>query len=446
MTLLDRNCAHLLPYWLPSRGDAEPDLVMVTRQRSFEALSVRLGPQRENAGAIILGSTGSGKTFLFSALLKYGCLNLGGHAVIVDVKGHANSSYRPLCTLLGGQYICLAEDAAAAFNLFPLPSDVLQGDGQLDEAVLAPAVMALCLMAMPYYDAHPDLDYWMGVARTALSHTYQVHDAACGPPILDDVVASLGQLSYAPGKQADVAASMSERLQAFLNSGLRQRLFNSRATGVIDNPFTVFDFAGMQQDPKASLVLLAALTSRIETKMRKLPKTTPKLFGFDEAWKLLETSEAGRQLMSMLYRTARSYGAFCYVITQHENDIAHSSVGQAILSNSSLRFLLRRNDGHAAVAQVFGLDDRQRQLFASLKAVPGPYAEMLLVDTLQARTHVLQYWPTPFDLWCDTSRPSDVAFREQHMAQSGQSWLQTVEHLSRHYPRGAPTSSMQAAS
>ncbi|HET6343398.1 MAG TPA: hypothetical protein VFH51_00645 [Myxococcota bacterium] len=443
-TLLDRSCAHLTPTWLPSLGDETPELLFENRQRGVEALSARLGPVREQAGAVILGSTGSGKTFLFSNILKYGCLDLGGHAVLVDVKGPTNSSYRPLCEVLGGNYVCLESDAEASFSPFPPQAEVFGDQGEFLSEVIEPAVLAVCLMAMPSYES-PDLDYWTANAYAAIERAYERKVGLAEPVILEDVIDVLAEPVGDSPKGQTIAADMRERLTMFLKTPLRQRLFNAPKTLDMSNPFTVFDFAGMDKDPRAAMVLMAGLASRIEAKMRRLPKTLPKLFGFDEAWKLLEDSEAGCQLLGMLYRTARSYGAFCYVLTQHENDILRNRVGQAIMSNSSLRYLLRRIDGHQGVAQAFGLSERQLELFRSLKPKPGPYAEFLLADTHEARTQVLQYWPTPFDYWCDTSRPADVEVRHARLKASGRALVEVIGELAREFPRGAPAGTASEA-
>jgi hypothetical protein len=115
------------------------------------------------------------------------------------------------------------------------------------------------------------------------------------------------------------------------------------------------------------------------------------------------------------------------------------------MSNSSLRYLLRRIDGHQGVADAFGLNDRQLDLFKSLKPKPGPYAEFLLVDTHEARSQVLQYWPTPFDYWCDTSRPADVELRNQRLRASGKTLVEVIDDLAREFPNGAPTSAKTEA-
>ena len=47
------------------------------------------------------------------------------------------------------------------------------------------------------------------------------------------------------------------------------------------------------------------------------------------------------------------------------------------------------------------------------------------------------YMPTPFDLWCDTSRPRDVHLRDQRVKESNLPIQQVIEQLAEEYPRGA---------
>jgi hypothetical protein len=443
--LMDRSCAHLTPFWLPAPGSEHPDILLENRQNGLEALTVRLGAERADAGGIVVGKTGSGKTFLVAHLLKYGVLDLGGHVIVVDNKGPSNSSYRPLCELLGGAYISLQGDPDVAFNPFPPHQELFdegfnlkQGAGQPYESSLEALERILCMLVWLDEGTQDESSFRRSVAREAILLAYRIQGATGEPVILSTVCTALR--SYQPTLKAlaPYGKQMLERLEVWLQSPKHARLFNRPQALDTSNPFTVFDFAGMDDDPALAAVLISVLSTRIEAKMATLPKSTPKLFAFDEAWAMFAHSPQACNLLSRLYRVSRSFGAFCYVLTQSYADIAHSAAASGILSNTSLIYLMKHVDKHRETCELFRLTSRQEDLFRSLKKVDGKFAEFLLVDRGTDRTHVLRYAPTPWDLWCDTSKPADVAFREQWQQTTGGTLTEAMAYLAKNHPHGAP--------
>jgi hypothetical protein len=445
-TLLDRSCAHLTPYWIPSVGDPEPDMLLHTRQGGLEALSVRPDAGREDAGAIVVGKSGSGKTFLFSHLFKYGCLDLGGHVIIVDNKGPKNSSYRPLCDMFGGAYICLQRDKDVSFNPFPPRAEALDAQGAVRPEVVAPLERILCMMAGRDRGDMDEVESCRAVARDIIAMAYLKNTQEGAPEVtLTEAVAALQHYrATAPHLQA-AADKLKERLVYWLQDPTRARLFNRPEALDTSHAFTVFDFAGMDEDPALSAVLISILASRIEAKMTALPKTVPKLFAFDEAWAMFAHSPQACALLDRLYRVARSYGAFCYVLTQSYSDIADSPARGGILPNTSLIYLMRHNARHTETCALFELTPRQQELFRSLEMVTNKYAEFLLVDRNRSRTHVLRYTPTPFDIWSDSSRTADVALRQTSQVTHQESLEDTIARLARLHPWGAPKRPDEAA-
>jgi len=434
--MLADAAAHLTPMALPDAGDAEADVLYENRQRSLTAISIRL-KGRQDGSAIIVGKTGSGKTFFFSSLLKYGCLSLGGHAIVADIKGPKNSAYRPLCEMLGGSYIHVRGDHSVTFNPFVLREQAFTAKEQFDPERLALTRATLALMASDR-DSPAD-DYVQSVLGDVLRLLYTDPQPPQRPFILTDALAAFK--GYSPRNETlkAVASRVQERLEFWCEDPIRRRLFNNPSQSHTEAPLTVFDFEGFERDPPLSAVLMATLASRIESKMINLPYTTPKLFAFDEAWALFDGSPQAATLLDRLYRTARSYGACCYLLTQSHHDISRSAAAQGVLSNLGLLFLMRHQIDHAAVCALFNLHGRQRRMFEGLKMAPNVYAETLLVDLNKRRSQVLRYKPTPFDLWCDSSRPQDVELRRRFHASSGLGWDEVMSRLARRFPQGAPS-------
>jgi hypothetical protein len=445
--LLERSCAHLLPYWIPSEGSQQADMLLENRQGGLEGLTVRLGGERSDAGAVIVGKTGSGKTFLLSHLFKYGVLDQGGQVILVDNKGPTNSSYRPLCELLGGAYISLQDSPDISFSPFAPRAELFDYDAathQLEprDDRLEPLEQILCMMAWQDAGSDDASSFRRSVARDLLCLAYRRKQSDADPVILSDLCDAFAHYQPKFDRLAACASDMHQRLVIWLDNPRRARLFNRPQTLDTQHALTVFDFAGMDDDPQLSAVLISVLASRIEAKLLRLPPQLPKLFAFDEAWAMFAHSPQACALLSRLYRVSRSYGAFCYVLTQSYADIAHSAAAPGILANTSMVYLMRQVSHHAETCALFGLNPRQAELFASLEKVDGKFAEFLLVDRTLNRTHVLRYAPTAFDLWCDTSNPVDVGLRQARLAERPEQPLEdVVAELAQRYPRGAPRQS-----
>ena len=115
-TLLTSNAADLLPWFTPSSGDKSAQVIYHTRQQTLRSLS--FDNDKVNKNGLVIGSSGSGKSFLLSSLFEPACLAEGGPVIIVDVQGAEVSNYRILADIFGGQYTPLASSADIAFNPF----------------------------------------------------------------------------------------------------------------------------------------------------------------------------------------------------------------------------------------------------------------------------------------------------------------------------------------
>ncbi|MFC1609854.1 VirB4 family type IV secretion system protein [Myxococcota bacterium] len=440
--LLTENCAHLMPYFQPSIGeDDAPDFLFGTRQRSLRAVSWRQTGSKDNANTFVVGATGSGKTFYFSHILK-ATLWLGGHIVLADIKGPVNSTYRPMTELLGGQYVALsAIDERISLNPCPEQHVARQDDGTLGEAAeyLRDIV---CLMAVPDFDQSRDKDLYKRVAWDAIVEAYDQTKALTRPPILSDIVCALKGVKPKDEELVPLARDMALRLNLWCEDRRRSALLNRPTAMASDNPFQVFDFFGLGDDPDLAAVLISTLAARIYAKMQTLPLSTPKVFAFDEAWAFFDHSELAAGLVGGLFRVARSYGAACFVLSQSYKDVSESRAATAMMANASIYVLNRHNAEHDKVADVFDLSSRQLELFRTLELRKGEYAEQLYIDRHNNDAAVLRYAPTPFELWIDSSRAIDLELRSLVMARVGDP-LEAIKYLADQYPRGGTPEALE---
>jgi hypothetical protein len=433
--VLSANSAHLLPYFQPAVARDYPDFCFGTRLRALRPLTWRQSGARDNTNTFIIGSTGSGKTFFLSHLLKT-TLSLGGHVVVADTKGPTNSTYRPMCELLGGQYIALdAADDSISFNPCPEQSVARRADGSFTDA-LDYLRDIICMMTVPDFDTSSKKDLHKRIATEVLQATYDATRTLSRPPILSDVVKALEDYRSTTSGFKMLASEMGMRLNLWCEDRRRGSLLNRPTRLSAENPFQVFDFFGLASDPDLAAVLISTLSARIFDKMQRLPLSTPKVFAFDEAWAFFDHSDTAAGLISALFRVARSYGASCFVASQSYKDVSESRAATAMMANASVYLLLRHNSQHEDVAATFALTPRQLELFRHLQFEPGRYAEQLYIDRHESTAAVLRYSPTPWELWIDTSRAIDMELRQVVFDRMRDAFA-ALTYLADRYPNGA---------
>jgi hypothetical protein len=456
--------ADLIPYFVPSSGDREASLVYHTRQSGLRKVS--FGAERPNRNALVFGSSGSGKSFNIAAVLEQAGLAQGGPAFIVDVQGPAVSNYKVLAELFGGTYTSLSLDDAggASFTPFPAPDVFLvprpedPSKRRPDPERLAFLSQLVAVIGMPDIATHGRKALILEVAKIAVVTAYENvrirHQRKTGTkegapaPIFSDVVAALNirapadpdvphRVQLAEAEYEPLAREMYLQLEARLKTPTWSRLLNRHGTFASTTQFQVFDFFGMEKDPELATVLLMIVANYIWTTIQQTPREVTKFVLFDECWKLL-THPIAAEVVAELYRTGRKWGASTWAITQSLNDLQTSPVSAALLANSATIWLNKHTTDFERVASFCELNDRQLHLFKKLEFQAGQYSEILFVDRAVNDATVLRYYPTPFDLWLNTTSPQDVGFRERLRRDRGLSMAQAIKVCADEFPRGAP--------
>lgn len=160
-----------------------------------------------------------------------------------------------------------------------------------------------------------------------------------------------------------------------------------------------------------------------------------KFLVLDECWKLLET-ESGAALIGEVFRTFRKYYASAIAISQNIDDFARSKVAAAILTNSSIKWILKqKGTDKARLKAVLSLNDTEVSLTESLTQKRGHYAEALLM--LEDRHFIAIIEPTPIEYWNATSNPVDTTIIEQRkLIQPNSSNTEILSELAHEYPNG----------
>ena len=141
----------------------------------------------------------------------------------------------------------------------------------------------------------------------------------------------------------------------------------------------------------------------------------------DEAWHLIRRDETG-EYANDLARRARHLGLALIVMSQQLSDF-NTDYGKALVRNSAQQLLLAQNPQEIPfIAETVELSEREAAELGRLKTVKGRHAQMLWLNGSRGHGKVtLRVGPTEY--WAFTSDPTEVAMRDEQIAQhDGNVW------------------------
>lgn len=392
--------AQFFPFHRTWTGSREAKILFLTREHELLPLDL-FDPELPAKHGLVLGTTGSGKSFTTNFLLtNFYIESEKNHIIIIDVGG----SYRKISRLLRGEYLEIELSEDFAFN--PFPSKLIavtnqeENNFEVDPDILAYLTLLLQKMVSnkPQFEAKE-----LKILENAIINTYRFskHD----PPILS---ACHYQLLHYEGDEEDKAAArdFSKNLDMY-TSGRFGKLLNRPESIHPQGRFIVFDLQKLQEQPQLQTIIFFLIRSVIEGKLRD--KSLKKMIVIDEGWKFFN-DEVGAELIQNLYRTARKFNAMVLSISQSPEDFLKSTAANAIISNSFIKYILRLQKGHDLLNQ-FELNPQEIEDVRSLQSVRRKYSEVFL--KFNNRCQVIRIQPSPCDYWICTTDPDDYQLEMQ---------------------------------
>ena len=335
--------------------------------RSVCMLDIFDSSKYSNAGMILMGMSGAGKTFLLQ-LIASRLRQQGVQIFIVaPLKGH---EFRPLCEAIGGTYIKLAPSSNDCINIFDIRRKNLDTDAEIgrlsvrDDSLLADKIARLHI----YYSLlMPDMTpQERNHLDAALVEVYRRKGITYDNRSLFEA----DGVSYKPmPTRADMLEVLSENpdaknlalVESRFVTGSAKRL--GQATNVdLDNQFVVIDTSEIGKD------LLAAGTFTATdfcTEKCKESRVKKKALILDELWALIGASSNPQAAEFVLecFKTYRAFGAAVIGATQDLNDffaLENGKFGRAILNNSRIKVVLPLEEEEAVrVKEVMGLSNEE---------------------------------------------------------------------------------------
>ncbi len=412
--------ADLLPIYGPWSGHAKPSIMLRSRMGSlvsFDPFSQDL----TNYNHVISGGSGSGKSFLTNILLLQ-TLKESPKVFIVDIGG----SYKKISDNLDGQYIPLGVNTGMSINPFDLPPGETIPDSHKIKFILG------LIESMTKEEGDTRLPR---LERAEIEEAIQkVYERSHKP--------RLSVLREILLEHQNVEIRRFGRILTPWCGDTPYGRFVDRPTTIeLQRPIVSFDLKGMEAYPDLQAICLFIITDYIWREVQK-DRSAKKFLVFDECWKLLE-NEAGSAFIAEVFRTFRKYYASAIAISQNIDDFAKSKVAGAILSNSSIKWILmQRGADQARLKEVLQLNDSEMALVASLHQERGLYSEAFLMAG--DYRSVVAVESTPLEYWIATTDPRDLATfdaaQKEHQVKPP---LEILLELARKYPRGVVSSAKQ---
>jgi conjugal transfer ATP-binding protein TraC len=395
---------HFLPAHRPWQGVSDMKMLFPTAGGELIGLDM-FAPELPAKHGLIIGSTGSGKSFTTNYILTNFLIESPKNSVvIIDVGG----SYRKLCELFDGQYIDVRYEDACSFNPFPSKEYFFDEEGKPDADSLS--FLSLIVQKMLKKETFSGRETM--IVENTLVKTYRAAPPGRAPS-LGDFARALEDFA---GDEEDKATAVSfyKDLGPWVKGRYSILLNNPNPRLVLDpkKQLIVFDLQKIKDEPDLGPVMFFVVRSAIQSRLADL--SCNKIIVIDEGWQFFSDA-VGAALVENLYRTARKFGGAVFSISQSPEDFLKTPAATSIISNAYTKFILRLT-ARCELLEQLGLNPSEIEEVKALEMVPGKYSEVFY--KFLGHCVVLRIQPNPLDYWICTTNDKDKnkedAMRKKH--------------------------------
>ena len=348
------------------------------------------------AHTLLLGATGSGKSFCLSTTLqslqKYDPLTF-----IFDLGG----SYETLTRVFGGTYLNVGlKNPGFSINPFSL-------------APTHENMNFLYLFLRVLIEAGGRYELSMADEKALFSAIERVYK-------LSDEIRTLTNF-------ASILGPLGERLHRWTQAGQFGHLFDNKEDTLTFARFQTFNFDGWSEYPDVLEPLLFYVLQRASSEIERRENTaTFKVFVIDEAWIFLKNKTI-RDWITRAEKTWRKKNAAMILATQSVVELADSDMLHIVNESCPTKiFLSNPNIDRKMYAEIFQLNDTQLELLESLV----PKRELLLMQPRGTKKLVLEV--DALSYWIATNNARDNIRKQDYFARLGPE--QGLLQLAKDYP------------
>lgn len=440
-TQLEENATAFIPTSSPWSGSRKPTTLFWNRYDGITAVDP-FDPKATNWNGIVIGGSGSGKTFFMQCYLN-DLLRQDTDVIIVD-RGYG---YRHLVDLYDGATIPIEPQNGVSINPFELPDGMIEPDEERKAFLMAVIKTMLGARGANVSGAQD------GIIDAAITQTYARATSQRRNPqtgeveavfdgvTLGNFVRTLNTIEEVGDRSiSDLERKIAKQLVADLQGWTGDTAlgaFIDRPTNInTDAPIVYYETTGLEANPQLRAVGVLLIADLVWRRVKQDP-ARKKIVVFDEMWSMLKIPEAAAFIVE-LYRRFRRYNAAAYSVTQSLQDFL-TPEARGIIQNTNFHFFLRLPGEDDVIQDLFHLPDNAMQVFRGLTGRRGLYSEFISFirkeDGIEGDVLLLR--PLPYEYWLFTTHPADMALRNEALAKHNHNLTRAIDWLAQHHPRGA---------
>lgn len=350
--------------------------------------------QMENANMVIFAKSGAGKSYTVKLeIIRQ--LMFGVDVVVLDPE----HEYEALSKKMDGQYINFSFSSPTKINPFDLSNLYEEGENELGQKILSLHGLLKIMLGEMSAEQASLLDKAIVAAYRAKGITPDPGTQNNEPPLMEDLYKALIGMEIAP------ALDLAARLEKFITGSFRG-LFDQKSNLNLDNPLIIFSVKEIEDElrPIAMYVILDFVWTRVKRSFKK------RIMVVDEAWYFMKNQDSASFLYSMAKR-ARKYFLGVTTISQDVEDFLANDYGKAIVSNSSIQFLMKQSSvSMPALTETFHLSQGEQQLLLAADVGEGVF--------FAGQNHVaLRVVASPEEHEVITTNPEEIMARQRQEQQ-----------------------------
>ena len=318
----------------------------------------------DNYNALILGRSGSGKSFKAKEEILSSYLGTNDDIIILDPQGE----YTPFVKALGGEAINFSAGCGTHINPFDMDSsyaDDEDGAEHTNPLVLKNSYIgSICEIAVGgrfglTQGQKSIIDRVLGIIYADWLRTGDQEDI----PTMQDFYKALLKQPEAE------AVSIARPLEQFAIGSLD--LFSHKTNVVLTNRLTCYNIKALTNPALKDMALVACLNDIWNRTLANRKKGKFTWIYMDE-FHLFLKSDAVLDFLMSIWKRARKFGGGPTGITQNISDLLKCQAAETIFSNSSLIVMLNQAPGdRAALSRLLNISETQQQYINNARKGSG---------------------------------------------------------------------------
>ena len=335
---------------------------------------------KANYNSMVLGSSGSGKSFIVKTEIVLNFLARDVDQLIIDVE----QEYVFTCIKLGGQVIPIMPGGQYHIN----PLDIAGLDYEFDESsalfgdtvdpilVKVSFIMKLCeTMVNKSWGMDSIQKTLIDECLRDLYKPFMRGGKLYRAPLPEETPTLNDMMDWFGRSKVPEARELFYTLKRYAGDG-SLNIFSEHTNVEINNRLVVFDISQVGEELKlmAMTIIQDAMWSRLREN-RRISRYT--FIYIDEIHLYFAPGqETSAQFIASLYKRARKYGGACTGITQNVSDMIDHPVAKKIISECSLVMVLNQQSEEArdAIKNTLNLSDSMMQYIISAPIGQGIFS------------------------------------------------------------------------